>query len=534
MVAALLFAVHPVHAEAITYISQRSDPLAASFMLAALLWAVDGRMVAAPIAFALALLSRESAAILLLLLPMVLLAVGPIPGDVRSRVRSVLRRWLPFAVVGALYVVARSLVVPRIVPREETTLSLASRLLTLPEVVRTYLGLLVAPVDLYMERNLAPASAGDPATWTAAGIVFALGAAALAVRRSAWPVTFGVLWFAVALLPVANIVPLPTFVAEHWLYVPSMGLFLAAGWILVNVVARGRTRIAVPVLLVLLTIYGARTIRRNADWRDEQTFFEATLRHAPSSAVVHGRLGRAYLASGEIGKARTALTCAVEMQPDHVRSSDAYTLLGMIAEREGRPEEAIRLHRRAIELNAHPAAAYTNLASVLQGLGRWDEAHDALQAALRADPTLVVAHVNLGNLLAQVGENAGALHAYERAIELDSSYALAYRNLGSAPSDDGPVQACGSRVSHGPQPGARFGARSPGPEAGAQNKEPGEAARWDWIAAQGTRRGNIARRSRSPRARNQSSRCTQLHEGNLRWCHRSCPRHRSRRPRRLR
>ena len=430
LVAALLFAVHPLHAEAITYVSQRSDPLAAMFMLTALLWALDGRRIAAPLAFALALLSRESAAILLLLLPMVLLVASSDSGDLMTRVRSVVWRWVPFAVVGGLYVVARSLVVSRIAPREETTLSLATRLLTLPEVILTYLQLLIAPVDLHMERNLAPASVGDPTTWIAAAVVVAIGAAAVAVRSYAWPVTAGIVWFAIALLPVANIVPLPTFVAEHWVYVPSMGLFLAAGWVLVNVVARRRATVAVPTLLVLVLLYGARTVRRNADWRDERTFFEATLRYAPTSALVHGNLGRVYFESGEIEKAKSALARAVEIEPSHVRSSDAYNLLGMIAQSEGHPEEAIRLYRRAIEINARPAEAYTNLASVLLDLGRVDEARGALEAALHADPTLPVAHVNLGNILVQAGNIAGALREYQRAIQFDPSYPLAHRNLG--------------------------------------------------------------------------------------------------------
>jgi tetratricopeptide (TPR) repeat protein len=209
-----------------------------------------------------------------------------------------------------------------------------------------------------------------------------------------------------------------------------MGLFLAAGWVLVNVVARRRATVAVPTLLVLVLLYGARTVHRNADWRDERTFFEATLRYAPTSAVVHGNLGRVYFESGEIEKAKGALARAVEIEPSHVRSSDAYNLLGMIAQSEGHPEEAIRLYRRAIEINARPADAYTNLASVLLDLGRVDEARGALEAALHADPTLPVAHVNLGNILVHAGDIAGALREYQRAIQFDPSYPLAHRNLG--------------------------------------------------------------------------------------------------------
>ena len=106
------------------------------------------------------------------------------------------------------------------------------------------------------------------------------------------------------------------------------------------------------------------------------------------------------------------------------------TILGLIAQREGRYDDALGAYRRAIELNARPAAAWTNLASVLQQLGRVEEARRALDAALEADPRFAIAHMNLGNLEAGAGDFRAARQEYERAIDLDPNYAPAYRNLG--------------------------------------------------------------------------------------------------------
>lgn len=429
LAAALLFAVHPIHTEAVTYVSGRTDPLAALFMLAALSWMLEPRRpLLAAAAFAIALLSRESATVLVLLVPLVLVAASRADTNLRGRGREIVARCLPFLAVVAAYGVVRSIVVERVITRETSGLSLGARLLTLPEVVVTYLGLVVAPIHLHMERSLPPASLGDPRTWGALAVLVAFGAAVVALRRSAGPVSFGVAWFAVALLPVANIVPLATFLAEHWLYVPSMGLFLAAGWTIVHAAPRGRSAF---VILVLLSIaYGARTARRNADWLDERTLLESTLEFAPDSARVHANLGRVYLAAGDVARAKIALARAVELEPSHVRSYDAYNQLGVIAQREGRPEDAIHYYRQAIELNERPAAAYTNLASALGELGRPDEARQALEAALVADPNLAVAHLNLGNTYAVAGDLGAARKEFERAIELDPDLALAYVNLG--------------------------------------------------------------------------------------------------------
>ena len=184
------------------------------------------------------------------------------------------------------------------------------------------------------------------------------------------------------------------------------------------------------LLIVALQAYGARTVRRNMDWRDERTLLEATLRYAPGSARVHSNLGRVYYAAGDVARAKAALARAVELEPDHVRTSDAHNLLGIIAQREGRLEEAVRHYERAIALNARPAAAYTNLASVLQELGRPEDARHMLEAALRMDPTQPIAHMNLGNLAFAAGDLAAAERAYAQAIALDPDYAPAHRNLG--------------------------------------------------------------------------------------------------------
>ena len=426
---ALLFAVHPVHTEAVAYVSGRTDPLAAMFMLAALLWTLEPRRpLLAAGAFALALLSRESSIVLLLLVPLVLVAAGRADRRAAGHGREIVARCVPFVAVAAAYGILRSLVVGRVVTREMSVLSLGARLLTLPEVVLTYLGLLVAPIHLHMERSLSPASPADPRTWAALAVLLAVGAASWALRRSAWPLAFGLAWFALALLPVSNVVPLATFLAEHWLYVPSMGLFLGVCWALTHAAPGRRSRLAILALLV--AVYGARTARRNADWRDERTFLESTLEFAPNSARVHANLGRVYLAAGDVARAKVALARALELEPDHVRAYDAHLQLGLIAQQEGHYEDAMRHYRRAIDLNARPAGAYVNLASALQELGRVEEARRALEAALVADPSLAIAHLNLGNMHAIAGDLAAARASFERAIELDPDLALAHEHLG--------------------------------------------------------------------------------------------------------
>jgi tetratricopeptide (TPR) repeat protein len=473
LAAALLFAVHPLHTEAVTYVSGRSDPLSALFLLAALVLFLEGdrtrltwRRVASLAAFAAALLSREAAMVGVLLVPLVDLARCRRDGEAfRDGWRQrLLVDYLPYVVVLGLYLGARAAVVgTTTVPTPLAQVPLALRLATMLEVVVRYVALFVAPVGQHMERTVAPAaSVASPAVLGAALVV--LGGVALAVlfRRRAWPVSFGVAWFLVALLPVANVVPLATFMAEHWLYVPSMGLCLAAGWLLDRAMA-GRWRTATAALAALaLVAYAGLTMRRNLDWKDGVTLYEATLRHAPGSARALINLGEAYQRLGQLDRAEAAYRRALAVDPGAWTSHNnlgslyadqgrpdlaeqeyrrglalapgtgaAHNNLGNLYRAQRRPVEAIGEFQRALALNPSDAAAHNNLGLALLDVGRPDDAKAEFEAAIRINPDYAAAHSNLGNHYFRRGQLAEAAAEYRAAIRLDPGFANAHNNLGS-------------------------------------------------------------------------------------------------------
>src|SRR5262249_1304361 len=134
------------------------------------------------------------------------------------------------------------------------TCSLGTRLITMSTVVVRYLGLLVFPGALHMERSVPPASSiWSPDVLCSLAVLGGVTVAVAAARRRAWPLAFGWAWFLLALLPVANILPLSTFMAEHWLYVPSMGPCIAVGWALARLGER-TTRSALVVLMMVLVV----------------------------------------------------------------------------------------------------------------------------------------------------------------------------------------------------------------------------------------------------------------------------------------
>lgn len=433
LVAALLFGLHPIHSEAVAYVAGRSDSLSALCLLGAFL--LRSRPVLSAGAFLAALLARESA-LVFVLLSILVDATGTHPegaGEAASSRRRLVHRWTAYAVVVALYVALRTLALRDTPPPVVSTgdLALHVRLLTMAKVVVAYLGLLALPVDLHMERIVPPAtSVRDPAVVASAVLLALLAALVVWVRKTAWPVAFGFAWFLVALLPVSNAVPLDAFMAEHWLYVPSMGLCMAGGWVVARAL-RGRFRGPVAALLVAgLFGYGARTVLRNAEWRNELSLFEATVRDSPSSFRARSNLGRAYLEAGDTRRAASLHSQALSLAQTSSQLATAHANLGITYWSEGRHEAAIPEFRRALEINGPDAAIYTNLAAAFLAMDRPSDAEKALQQAIATDPRYAPAWVNLGVALEALGRLERAGQAYTRAIEMDPDSVQAYTGLG--------------------------------------------------------------------------------------------------------
>lgn len=306
LLAAAVFAVHPVHVEAVANTVGRAELMAAAFVLtAALLWTRPPRDTtrtagAALLALlsVLALLAKESAAVL----PGLLVVIDVVqrrlaPGGVTSWLRT---RLLPLAACTAaiaLFFALRTLLPGSLTPDNldpslEVLVSPAERVMTALQAWPQYARLLFFPRELladYGPRIMMPALAPGPAV--IAGLLLLL--ACLLGGLLAWerdkPWTAGaLLWFAVAVLPVSNLlVPIGVLVAERTLYLPSAALSLgivAAAQISVTRVSRPGLRPLLAVAAaVAIALLGARTVVRIPDWNSTNSIFAALVRDRPES-----------------------------------------------------------------------------------------------------------------------------------------------------------------------------------------------------------------------------------------------------------
>ncbi|MFP4500259.1 MAG: hypothetical protein ACLFTT_04600 [Candidatus Hydrogenedentota bacterium] len=403
IVTALIYAVHPLHTEAVSYISGRADMMAAAFMFAGLLCALwSGGLlrraigaVLCGLCFLAGFLCKESAAIFPLLLLLVLLwrPQAKNEAETSTAVTVWLHRALPLLGMvagGVIYAVLRSNAA--LPPAQETTAAgLATRLIEVGQALAFYLRTLFVPANLHMEQTLA----GTP-VWTAAiGYTFLL--TCLAAIAGAWRtghrrIVLALGWFLLTWFPISGIFPLNAPMAEHWMYVPMAGFWwaIAEG---VHLAASSTVlrRTAGAAAAVLIIAYTGLTIERNQDWHSNVSLYEATLAENPATMRVHYNLAVTYeeLVGNRAGAQRhfqEALALAgANAQPDAILS------LGDLHFQQRR-YIAASLYYGQLAGTSSPATAPYRPAAILGlgksflALGYVREATMALQNAAQQEP----------------------------------------------------------------------------------------------------------------------------------------------------
>jgi tetratricopeptide (TPR) repeat protein len=279
-------------------------------------------------------------------------------------------------------------------------LSPVQRIVLAGRVVWFYLGKLLWPANLtfiYPRWSLDTAS-GTSLVWPLAALA-ALGVLWAVRRRSRGPLA-AALFFVGSLFPVlgfVNVYPFVfSFVADHFVYLPSLGVLvgLAAGaaGLVSRLEARGQ-QLAKTAAGVVLVILAALTYRQSQVYRDAPTLYAATLERNPDCYLCLNNLGT------------------------------------LAAHRPGGMEEAARHYAQAVRIKPDSAEAQNNLASALAETGRLQESVPHFEQAVRSAPNYVVARVNFGGVLYRLGRVPEAKAQFEAALRVMPDYAPARQNL---------------------------------------------------------------------------------------------------------
>ncbi len=408
LAAAALFAVLASHAEAVAWVQGRVDLVFSAFFLAAASVGVRLRVqptlwgwTAALLAFAIALLAKEPA----VMLPGVLVLMWRLRGREPWRANAV--RLAPFLVVLAGYLSLRQGVLSGTAGFALAFDQLPARTLGFLAVLLEYLRIVIWPGLLpNFHMTVAPNSLVTPPR-VAASLVVAFGLLLTVIvrrridqgRGKSWVPAIGATWFLITLLPVLGVVaaqkaPAMGFlVTERYVYLPSLGLCVAAAWGLAHLSLRQGWTVGLATLLFIVASSGS--LVRTQAWRDPETLYRAILPRTADRALAHVNLGTLYLARGEIQEAIIEFEAVLREDPAH---AVALNNLGVARARQGRAEEALALYRQALQQRPSYAEAWNNIGVLMEEQGNWEEARVAYQKALALDPRLPQARRNLEGL----------------------------------------------------------------------------------------------------------------------------------------
>ncbi|HET9417905.1 MAG TPA: tetratricopeptide repeat protein [Chthoniobacterales bacterium] len=436
----MVWIVHPVHSAAVDYISGRADSLAFVFACAGWLLFMRGRNGAhrgiqigcyslAGLLALLALLSREVAVVWLLLFLVHLFFVE------RHKAIGVGQRVVALCsclLLIVIYLGLRELPSPRVSASVQDNWSAPVRAALMARALGDYARLLVFPTNLHMERTVFnTAGIGNNSEWRQAigaeylsiiGLLFfaVLICGSLKRGRAQTMRIFGAAWFLAGYLPISNLIQLNATVAEHWLYLPSVGFLIFIAGSLLELPRAWQNRVAVCALSTVMAL-GTASFVRSSDWVSGETFYKRTLASGGTSARVITNLARIYAERHDYPAAERMLRRVMEVAPDY---SIAINNLADLLFHNGKMAEAEKLFRHSAEVAAErsryprPWIGAVNVA-IVRHKARDDEQALATLAKERA------AHPNVWDIVSYESEILRQSKGPEAALPLVKEFVRA-------------------------------------------------------------------------------------------------------------
>lgn len=247
---------------------------------------------------------------------------------------------------------------------------------------------------------------------------------------------FGWFWFLAALVPTLNIYPIGNPVAERYLYLPSAGVYLVlAGWF--GRLATADSKISSKIkslipklcLAFILFCFISLTVHRNFDWKDPDTLWQETAKVTPLSYLVLNNLGISYKGAGKYDDAVRVFNESLNINPDHART---YANLGLAYHEMGKHDLAVKTLTEGLQQDDRNAYLLINLGKVKIDLGQEEEGLDLLQRAIDVKPHLAEPYLAMGNLFLRRGQFEQAVRVYQKAGENRPDYPEPWINIGVA------------------------------------------------------------------------------------------------------
>lgn len=383
IMAAALFAVHPIFAESITWIS--GNPYSQQGFLFLLF-------------FAFYILSKQKPRLFYVSFFIFLMSVSAMPRGSVALISIFIYEWffgslkeawkkmLPFFIVSGIAAISLISQTGYRISALKNTYYLDpgtdSLLVKIPTSIFSYFHLLVWPdsLSLYQTEMLF-----TPWEYRLTVLVFLIYVVSIIYfyKRNKL-LSFWLIFFILPLIPTLTPMRIAWAVAERYAYLGATGIIVVIAYIFYRLSEYKKIRTGVYMVFWLIVIaLSARTIVRNTDWKNEETLWFATVKTSPSGSTIHNNLGDVYAKKGDYNKSVEEFNLAIKINPAY---GDAYHNLGNVYYQMQKMPEAADSYRKALELNPNLWQSHQNLGAVYYNQGRYDLANEEIKKALEISP----------------------------------------------------------------------------------------------------------------------------------------------------
>jgi Flp pilus assembly protein TadD len=276
-----------------------------------------------------------------------------------------------------------------------------------------------------------PESVPWPQLAAAGSIIVLLSWVALRLARLRPYICVGWFWYLGTLIPALGLVQAGLWpaMADRFVYVPLIGLFIIITWGVTDLLAQSRYRLAIMSVAagIVLSALAIRTWIQLHHWKNSEALFEHTLKVTSRNFLAHNNLGAVLYERGKTEKAIYHYTKALKFKPNYW---SAHNNLALVLAEQGKLKEAFDHYQEALKIKPHDAVIQNNFGTFLAQQGKLDQAIAHFSRALELRPGFAEVYGNLGNVFEQQGKMDKAIAHYYKALEIKPNHAEAHNNLG--------------------------------------------------------------------------------------------------------
>lgn len=457
---AIVFAVHPVHVEAVSWISSRADIIGLIFLNLSLLSYIRYRrnssvpyLILALIFSLISYLGKET----MISLPGIIILYDYASGDkkpLKELVKSNISSWMLFSVICLGYLVFRFSMTGRMSTSQGWWGGSAyANFLMMAKATAIYIRLIALPVNLTLHYLIDPVrTVFDLKVIASVLTIFSTLAAIVYFHKKNRMVFFTLVWFYLALIPIANIIPISfSMMAERYIYMPSAGPIIAIGYGFYLFFKKAGERgaagrnLAAGAIALVLTAFSIIVVYRNTIYKDDFAFYTEAVRTSQNSAPSYNGLADQYYSKKDYGRAIENYEMAIAIDPNY---ADAFMGEAIVYGAQKNHIKAIQLGERAIALKPNSALLRFAMGDIYREANFLEMAVSEWEKAVKLNPEYSEAYNNLGIYYQMANNYPRAIYMFEQSIRTNPLNAETYYNaavLYEAQGDQGKARDYYSR-----------------------------------------------------------------------------------------